>query len=199
MLLIDDYIILKRVYTYDIFMTENVHITKKELVDFQGFSTKNYAHIFSGTMPRLEAETNFNFKHAIVYAIIRVNGKILFYTRTPKGNEDRLHNNWSCGFGGHVNSTHSNFIDAIKQELEEELNLNNIFPKLLGYINDDSNEVGKVHIGALYLVDVDNVSIGEDKISNLTLCDIDEAVEKIKKENVESWSKIAISALLLFT
>lgn len=94
---------------------------------------------------------------------------ILAVQRTKKGSEARLHQSWSVGLGGHIEpvdavenagkSDAKAFFDtALRRELSEELD----FPegalptaRLLGMINDDTTNVGQVHAGLAYSVDLE--------------------------------------------
>ena len=102
---------------------------------------------------------------------------VLAVQRTKKGGETRLHESWSIGLGGHIEPEDENvaesaatsgrppsnseartfFATALSRELSEELFLPAAdvtpAPRLLGLINDDSTEVGKVHAGLAYSID----------------------------------------------
>src|SRR3989344_2317955 len=74
-------------------------------------------------------------------------------------------------------------------------------PKVIGYINDDSNDVGKVHFGILYFIETDaSIIIPKAKeMKNGKLLPFD-YIDKFEELNlkelvVEDWSKIAIGAL----
>jgi predicted NUDIX family phosphoesterase len=100
---------------------------------------------------------------------------VFLVQRTKKGGEARLHESWSIGLGGHIepidcgpdgsqpasgvteHDAQMFFADALGRELSEELRLPTPDlvppPRLLGLINDDSTEVGKVHAGLAYSID----------------------------------------------
>jgi predicted NUDIX family phosphoesterase len=102
---------------------------------------------------------------------------VLAVQRTKKGGETRLHESWSIGLGGHIepedekvarsstagdqisddSEARTFFATALGRELSEELFLPAAdltpAPRLLGLINDDSTEVGKVHAGLAYCID----------------------------------------------
>ncbi|MBN1645347.1 NUDIX domain-containing protein [Candidatus Woesearchaeota archaeon] len=155
-------------------------------------------------MPRGEAEKNFEHKQPIGYAVIvnPVTKKIYCYQRA--GNEERLSNKWSIGIGGHIdkgedaedNPIHSSLI----REMDEEVIINgsqNI--KVIGYINDEEEEVGRVHFGILYLVetDSDDVFVNESRLINSKMMTLEE-IKKIKDSPdsvLEDWSEIALEAV----
>lgn len=55
---------------------------------------------------RGDVEDDPNWLQLIVYAVIRdSDGRVLMYNRGNKGGEERLHDKWSIGIGGHVNAS----------------------------------------------------------------------------------------------
>lgn len=91
---------------------------------------------------------------------------VLLVQRISGTSEARLHGAWSIGLGGHVEPdddemTHADgkafFAAALLREIHEELDLGPgpvPTPQLLGLINDDSTEVGAVHAGLAYVLDL---------------------------------------------
>ncbi len=94
------------------------------------------------------------------YAVVMRAGKVLTYRRA--GSEGRLHGLRSVGVGGHVEfqDCFSGYFDtaidrACDRELDEEIdNSSRSVLELIGFVRDDSNPVGRVHLGAVYLVDL---------------------------------------------
>lgn len=119
------------------------------------------------------AEATPKWKQWIPYAVVRCSNPtnpreagVLVVRRTRRQREIRLHGAWSIGLGGHIEPTDAAgapapgpafFQRALARELAEELHF---APGLaatttfLGMLNDDSTEVGKVHAGLVYTVDV---------------------------------------------
>lgn len=81
------------------------------------------------------------------------------------------------------------------RELFEELEIKSeVEVKLLGFINDDENEVGEVHIGVVYLISVDkeeNVAVLETDTLEIEFAT---AEEISKDENLEAWSKLLLES-----
>jgi predicted NUDIX family phosphoesterase len=108
------------------------------------------------------AEINTDYLQPIPYAIIRRNGSIFVYRRLGGGGEARLHDKLSIGAGGHMNPIEGeeDFAKVLEinlaRELEEELDIEDKNMRItpVGLINDDSNDVSKVHIGVLVIIDV---------------------------------------------
>lgn len=143
------------------------------------------------------------FPQIIPYIIVRnQEGKILTYSR-GKGTEDRLHVFRSIGFGGHIDFVDvfnhpSKLISAIQvgadREIAEELvadgNItNNIKPDNI--IIDYTNGVGKVHVGVLFDITLDEVNTDTYEISDAMWLSLDEIKQSSSK--YENWSRLAIN------
>jgi predicted NUDIX family phosphoesterase len=66
---------------------------------------------------------------------------------------------------------------------------------LVGLINDDETEVGKVHLGVVHIFDVEtpNVEPREDEIIDTGFRPVREMLEDL--EGFETWSQICLRAL----
>jgi predicted NUDIX family phosphoesterase len=145
-------------------------------------------------MDRDAAEGDPSFKQLIPYMVIRHGSQFLAYTRGKKGSETRLHALKSIGVGGHVEPCDGPAHDALQwgmmRELREELHLSSpTTSQFLGLINDDSNEVGAVHLGLAYLIDI----FEEPKCADLAL--VDPTMEPLASlqanaDQFETWSKL---------
>lgn len=166
------------------------------------------------SIPRSDAENDLHFKQLIVYVVIKSGNLYLTYKRTPQTGEKRLSEKYSLGIGGHVdvadmnqltlfgNQNKENFIyHAIWREIMEEINIksSNILtgPKIICFINDDSNDVGRVHFGIVCLLKIREPKVsrkegkGEGKgISELKFYDLHNL--KTKKPYFEKWSQLLI-------
>jgi len=153
-------------------------------------------------MDRAEAEGDPNFKQLIPYCLIRCGTSILNYTRGKSGGEARLHALRSVGVGGHINPVDTGmgrtgpeaYHAAVERELHEEL----IFEvahtnRIAALINDDSNEVGRVHLGVVHVIDLENtrISAREDALSNLTFNELVELKGALLGQ-LETWSQHVI-------
>lgn len=156
-------------------------------------------------MRRGDAEANPEYKQPIGYVLI-VNlamKKIFAYRRSSAGGEGRLYEKWSWGVGGHidlVDSAGENPIHAsIARELEEEVSVKINHLKVLGYINDDSNSVGKVHFGILYIAETDSeeVAPNSDEMAEGRLRTFEElnSINSAPEYDVEEWSRISLEPL----
>ena len=145
------------------------------------------------------AEQDPTHKQIIPYILITHGERYLMYRRTKKQGENRLHNKYSLGFGGHINDIDNNgrgtatnlILAAMVRELNEELFLPNIRSlSVAGFINDDTNPVGQVHLGVAFVVEAANprFAVNEPEMIEAQWCDR-EAVEKVFP-NLESWSQL---------
>ncbi|AKD29917.1 hypothetical protein FH505_11145 [Bacillus velezensis] len=190
-------------------------VFQNEMLTFQGVNSEDEriikimaqieAHFFE--IRRGDAEEDPRFKQPIPYVVIRRDDEVFVYERLAGGGESRLHNKLSLGFGGHMNPMEgaASFSEVLKQntdrELAEELYIReedkqNIVT--LGLINDDENDVGKVHIGilsALQLAPAAQVKVKEkDQIAGRWM-----KLSELKEENVyqrlEAWSRFVADIL----
>lgn len=157
-------------------------------------------------MRRGDAESNPHFKQPIPYVMIRRGNEIFTYKRLGAGGEEKLHNLLSIGAGGHMNASATGLpftrlvLDNLDRELSEELILSHTPQSLniLGLINDDENEVGKVHIGVLAILDFPiegEVLVRETDVLEGSWKTLQDLYEPNIFNALEPWSKIAVQSL----
>lgn len=180
----------------------------KDIGPFQGFRDNSGDYLdllfdrgYGCVVDRDLVEENEDYKQIIPYAIIRSkDDKILRYIRGVSGGEARLHNLYSIGIGGHVDVLENDVPRvglvhlAASREIEEEVGVVPIKLSVVGLVNDDSNSVGRVHLGVVYEVYLDNISAVEDCIEGAVF--VEPGLLKEDREHFERWSQIAIDALL---
>lgn len=151
--------------------------------------------------PRNTLEEDPSYKQIIPYAVICCNDEVYLFHRTKKQTEVRLHNFFSLGVGGHMNPWGDRIdVAYVRHELERELNeevlvhsdcnIESVVP--VGFINDDTNEVGKVHLGVLYHINLCNKSIEINEKDKMTGKWIKKSDLKGYYSQMESWSKIYV-------
>ena len=194
---------------------ESVLVIKRELFDeigtFQGISTEIDKYLPAFLNPsnnffihRELAEDDPTHKQIIPYAIFKHGDKFLKYLRGKRSGEQRLASKSSIGIGGHINQDDFNssslekdtYLTGIEREINEELIINCDYNNLpIALINDDSNDVGKVHLGVVHLFDLENdqVEAGEANIENLEFLSSEDLLRE--KDNLESWSQICVDHL----
>lgn len=164
---------------------------------------------------RADLEENTGFRQLIPYvSLVTPEGKFLTYTRTKKGNEQRLHKKVSVGFGGHMDAADAHFdknsnldiqktiFNGLKREVIEELG-NDVYETIKDQINgfqveeliiDDKTDVEKVHMALLISVTLDSEIDVESTDESITMEGFltEEEIRELDG-NIEPWSEIVIS------
>lgn len=143
------------------------------------------------------AEKDFNFKQVIPYVLLMRNQHVFTYQRSKKGGESRLHSLWSVGVGGHINSGDPDYHSAFMRELQEEVGLTPKTQKIIALLNDNSNDVGKVHFGIVHAIPVEGtLAMNDPALANGHFQDSYEAYKNC--EMFETWSKLVLTQVLQF-
>ncbi|TET06747.1 hypothetical protein E3J79_01090 [Candidatus Dependentiae bacterium] len=149
-------------------------------------------------MWRSQVEEDPQYKQIIPYLVFTYHGSYFLMQRKSTSSEKRLSNKFSLGIGGHIRQEdlHGKTIfDWAEREFHEEIEYHDTFTiQPLGILNDDSNAVGKVHIGFIFLLDGNSNKIkikSELKQGNLV------PLAKCRKyvDRMESWSQIVFAFL----
>src|SRR5580698_8794541 len=193
---------------------ERVLCFERELFEklgvFQGLSLEVGKYLPVVTAPanvtyinRSAAEQDRRYKQLIPYALIICNDKILRYRRGKGGQETRLHGLFSVGVGGHISeednglfsSSRLGYNEAMRRELMEEVAIDATKEVAVAVINDDSTEVGYVHLGVVHIVQVTDESVAgcRSGIVGPEFIPISEAVKN--PAAYESWSSFCLQHL----
>jgi predicted NUDIX family phosphoesterase len=156
-----------------------------------------------------QLEADRTLKQIMVYsAILNADlGKIFLYHRAKNKNYDetKLWGKLSLGVGGHTKKEKDGIvnplINSLIREGEEEVGLNidahDFNP--IGYINEDSDAVGSVHLGILNIVFTKEVEITikskENSGGRLHSWAEAEALINNPASDAEGWTKIAFPIL----
>ncbi len=154
--------------------------------------------------PRPPAETDPSMKQIIPYVLLVHEGRVLHYVRGKKAGEQRLVAKGSIGIGGHMNDHDEGLFaldrDAynagVRREIGEELKLGAAYSNhIVALLNDDSNDVGQVHLGVVhvFLLESDDVQKGEAMITELQFLDRDQL--RARRDAMESWSQFCVDRL----
>jgi predicted NUDIX family phosphoesterase len=110
---------------------------------------------------RAAAEEDPSRKQVIPYGVVRRAGEVFTVERLRGGGERRLHGKISIGIGGHINPVEGPTLrrgllrSTLARELAEELDASGLQEgRPIGFINDDTQAVGRVHLGVVFLVDM---------------------------------------------
>ena len=118
-------------------------------------------------IPRSQAESDPSHKQLIPYVIMTYGGKYLSYVRGRRAGETRLVGQRSIGIGGHINPVDDEtplfdadfgdaYCTAVKREVDEEVFVDTGHEdRVVALLNDDSTDVGKVHLGIVHVWKLD--------------------------------------------
>jgi predicted NUDIX family phosphoesterase len=157
-------------------------------------------------IPRPQAEADPSYKQLIPYVIMSCDGKYLSYVRGRRAGEARLTGLRSIGIGGHINPTddmplfnadfYQTYISAVEREVAEEVSVEaGHSDKIVALLNDDSTEVGSVHLGIVHhwILDSPSVSRKEQVITQMAF--MSPAELRKTKESMETWSQLCLALL----
>ena len=197
---------------------EQVLVVEREVLEqvgmFQGlvFDVDKYlARLFvSGVprfIPRSKAEADPAYKQLIPYVIMACDGKFLTYVRGKRAGEARLLKLRSIGIGGHINPTDNEvplfdtdlremYRAAVEREVAEEVSVEaSHTDRIVALLNDDSNEVGSVHLGIVHYwtLDAPNVTRREQMITQMSFMTPAELHDV--RDAMETWSQLCLDGL----
>jgi predicted NUDIX family phosphoesterase len=165
-------------------------------------------------MPRSAAEQDVRYKQVIPYVILAHGDSVFSYVRGRSSTEGRLVGLRSIGIGGHisdrdaalpglevhdeakVSGLHRLYIDAVRREAEEEVSIDCDYEaREVAVLNDDQEEVGRVHFGIVHVfrLRAPRVSKKERLVSEAGFMSAAELAGSIAE--FEGWSQICIRAI----
>ena len=157
-------------------------------------------------MPRSRAEADPAYKQLIPYVIMTHGGKCLSYVRGKRAGETRLAGRRSIGIGGHVNPADDMplfsadfrvaYFTAVEREVAEEVSVETGHTDgVVALLNDDSTEVGQVHLGIVHYwtLDSSKVSKQEQMITQMAFMSPAELHEV--RDTLETWSRLCLDHL----
>ena len=181
----------------------------EQLGIFQGLSLEvdKYLPILTSAanltyLNRSQAEQDKRYKQLIPYVLILCNDQILRYRRGKGGEETRLHGLYSVGVGGHISdedhslfSTGIGYLDGMRREVREEVDVDEVSEAVVAVINDDSTEVGYVHFGVVHIMQVAENAIA-GKRSGIVAPEFIPISNAVKNAaSYESWSRVCLENL----
>jgi predicted NUDIX family phosphoesterase len=146
--------------------------------------------------PRPAMEADRTWKQVIPYLVLRDGERYFLMRRTRAGGDARLHDRYSIGIGGHLNPGDGDLAGGLRREWHEELHA--AFEpefELIGLLNDDTTDVGSVHLGAVYVADAGGlpVSIRETEKLSGHFASPNEVAEVV--DRMETWSSFVFEHL----
>ena len=175
--------------------------------DVQRYLDKLFVPGVPRFIPRPQAEADPGYKQIIPYVIMSCDGKYLSYVRGRRAGEARLTGLRSIGIGGHINPIdadnsslfaylYENYLTAVQREVAEEVSVEaGHSDKIVALLNDDSTEVGSVHLGIVHhwVLDSPSVSRREQVITQMAFMSPAE-LRKVK-DSMETWSQLCLELL----
>lgn len=157
-------------------------------------------------MSRGDVEKDPGYKQLIPYVIMVCEDKYLSYVRGKRAGETRLVGNRSIGIGGHINPVDEAplfdvdfrevYQTAVEREVAEEVSVEaNYTDRIVALLNDDSNEVGQVHLGIVHYWNLERPSVikREQMITQMGFMSAAELGEV--RDTMETWSRLCLAGL----
>lgn len=151
--------------------------------------------------PRPSLETDESRKQLIPYVVLFSDEGIFTLRRRRAQSESRLHDKLSIGVGGHVQQAEQRTdLDVLRagmrRELHEELHIpESVDVDYCGVLNDDSNDVGRVHYGVVFRCEADPSQVDVREVEKMVgeWWSVDEL--EAEKDRLESWSRLLLPAV----
>ena len=145
-------------------------------------------------LDRAAAEEDPAHKQLIPYVVVRNGSSVFLMHRTDAGGDARLHGKSSIGVGGHLNPVDDGddaLMAGMRREWAEELAADwEPSFELVGLLNDDTNPVGSVHLGVVFVVDAGGRSVDVREHEKLTgsFAKLEEVMRE--PDRLETWSQL---------
>jgi predicted NUDIX family phosphoesterase len=169
-------------------------------------------------LPRSEdlehGERGLAFKQLVSYGLLIRRGSVFVFRRPAKGGDVRLQRKCSVGLGGHVNPVDASMPEGpadagwprpgpdclarcMARELREEVAVEGLSLHLAGLLDDDSNDVGRRHLGVVYRCELGGATVvpARAEVEPLGWVPAGELAEPPGGGAWESWSAIAVAGI----
>lgn len=170
--------------------------------DWQGLRADGVADLLAAVAvharfgPRARMEQDPAWKQLIPYLVLRDGSDYFLMQRTRAGADARLHDRWSIGVGGHVNPGDTDLAGSLRREWGEELEAAFVPDfRPIGLLNDDSTDVGAVHLGIVYTADAAGRSVAVREREKLRGGFAAPSAVADTVQRMETWSRIVFEAL----
>jgi predicted NUDIX family phosphoesterase len=141
--------------------------------------------------PRDAMEHDPDFKQIIPYLVLRDGESYFLMRRTRAGADQRLHDRWSIGVGGHLNPGDDGLLGGLRREWREELEAG-FEPAFepVALLNDDTTDVGAVHLGVVFVADAEGRPVAVRERDKLTGAFAPPADVAAVAPDLETWSRL---------
>jgi predicted NUDIX family phosphoesterase len=145
---------------------------------------------------RSDMERDPDFKQIIPYLVLRDGERYFLMRRTRAGGDARLHDRWSIGVGGHLNPGDDGLPGGLQREWREEL-VADFEPAFTPFalLNDDTTDVGAVHLGVVVLADAGGRPVAVRETDKLAGAFASPGEVAHGSAHLETWSRIVFDAL----
>jgi predicted NUDIX family phosphoesterase len=188
-------------------VVEEVGMFHGLVLDVDRYLEKLFAADVPSFLPRPDAEQDRTHKQLIPYVLIKCGEKYLTYVRGKRAGETRLVGNRSMGIGGHINPVDNEvplfgidyreiYENAVQREVDEEINIEGSrSDRIVALLNDDTNEVGAVHLGVVHVLTLENENVtrNEQMITQLEFKTLEEL--HAVRDEMETWSQLCLDGL----
>ncbi len=162
------------------------------------------------------AERDASLKQVIPYCVVMRRGRVFVMRRLAGGGESRLHGKRTVGVGGHVNPIDGSVsartgegagevverdvvAEALRREIDEELHIDGPWDvRPVGLLNDDSTDVGSVHVGLVNVVTTSaDVRVRETDVLSGRFVDRGALRELLatERDTFETWSALVLDRM----
>lgn len=190
---------------------EQIGMFQGLVFDVERYLAKIFVQGVPRFMPRSQMEKDPAYKQLIPYVIMNYEGKYLSYVRGKRAGEARLVGNRSIGIGGHINPVDNEvplfdtdfremYLAAVGREVAEEVSVETSHTdRVVALLNDESNEVGLVHLGIVHYwtLDAPKVKKREQMITQMAFMTPVE-LQKVR-DTMETWSQLCLKHLAEMT
>jgi predicted NUDIX family phosphoesterase len=141
-------------------------------------------------------EVDPSCKQVIPYLVLRDGEDYFLMRRTRAGGDARLFDRWSIGVGGHIDPGDEGLAGGLRREWHEEL-VADFEPAFLPYalLNDDTTDVGAVHLGIVVLADAGGRRVDVRETHKLSGAFASPPQVAAGIDHLETWSRIVFEAL----
>ncbi len=157
-------------------------------------------------MPRSRAEADPAYKQLIPYVIMTHGGKYLSYIRGKRAGETRLVGRRSIGIGGHIDPVddmplfdldfRDAYFTAVKREVAEEVSVEADYEdRVVALLNDDSTEVGQVHLGIVHHWTLESAKVSKREQMITQMAFMSPAELQAVRDSLETWSRLCLDHL----
>jgi predicted NUDIX family phosphoesterase len=131
--------------------------------------------------------------------------RYLSYVRGKRAGETRLVGHRSIGIGGHINppdhlpllgGPFETYLAAVEREVNEEVAVETTHTDhIVALLNDESNEVGRVHLGIVHYWSLAEPKVDkrEQMITQMSFMTLGEL--QALKDTMETWSQLCLDGL----